>query len=61
MANVILMPEAIEDIDEILFNVEEFTGWRASADKLQAAFERQFELLALFPEMGVCVKIITDS
>lgn len=52
MANVIVTQDAVSDIDEILENIEDFTGWRSSADRLLAEFEYQFGLLQLFPEMG---------
>ncbi|MEG9481385.1 type II toxin-antitoxin system RelE/ParE family toxin [Mannheimia bovis] len=54
MASFILTPKARSNIDEILENVIEFTGYEQSAIKLYEDILKKFELIAFMPTIGVC-------
>jgi len=50
MANVILSKLATDNINEILANVYEFTGFISTPEKLLAEFEKTFRLIAFMPD-----------
>ena len=49
MANVVLSRLAMQDINEILASVYEFTGFISTPQKLMADLEKTFELIAFMP------------
>lgn len=49
MANVVLSRLAMQDINEILASVYEFTGFISTPQKLMADLEKNFELIAFMP------------
>ena len=51
MANVILSKLATDNINEILANVYEFTGFISTPEKLLAEFEKTFRLIS--PRCGM--------
>ena len=51
MANVILSKLATDNINEILANVYEFTGFISTPEKLLAEFEKTFRLIS--PRLGM--------
>ncbi|QTM01899.1 type II toxin-antitoxin system RelE/ParE family toxin [Mannheimia sp. ZY171111] len=53
MANLILTPRARSNIDEILENVIEFTGYEQSGLKLYDDIVKKLELLAFMPTIGL--------
>ncbi|MEE6032831.1 MULTISPECIES: type II toxin-antitoxin system RelE/ParE family toxin [Avibacterium] len=50
MTNIILSDLALNDIDEILASVYEFTGFISTPQKLQQEFNKTFELIAFMPQ-----------
>lgn len=52
MANLILTPKARKNIDEILENVIEFTGYEQSGIKLYKEITKKLELIAFMPRIG---------
>lgn len=53
MANLILTPQAENDIDEIIDNVVEFTGYEQSSIKLHADIFKKLNLLEFMPSIGI--------
>ena len=53
MANLILTPQAENDIDEIIENVVEFTGYEQSGIKLYTDIFKKLELIAFMPSIGL--------
>lgn len=53
MANLILTPQAENDIDEIIDNVVEFTGYEQSGIKLHADIFKKLNLLEFMPSIGI--------
>lgn len=51
MANVVLSRLAMQDINEILASVYEFTGFISTPQKLMADLEKTFELIAFMPNV----------
>lgn len=49
MAKVILSDLAMRDINDILANVYDFTGFISTPQKLLAEFNKTFELIAFMP------------
>lgn len=53
MANLILTPQTENDIDEIIDNVVEFTGYEQSGIKLHADIFKKLNLLEFMPSIGI--------
>lgn len=53
MANLILTPQAENDIDEIIDNVVEFTGYEQSGIKLHTDIFKKLNLLEFMPSIGI--------
>lgn len=53
MANLILTPQAENDIDEIIDNVVEFTGYEQSGIKFHADIFKKLNLLEFMPSIGI--------
>ncbi|QIW16253.1 hypothetical protein A4G20_07865 [Pasteurellaceae bacterium RH1A] len=47
-----LTSKARSNIQEILQNVVEFTGWASSGEKLLREFQEQFDLIGFVPKAG---------
>ncbi|HGO5815026.1 TPA: type II toxin-antitoxin system RelE/ParE family toxin [Mannheimia haemolytica] len=52
MANLILTPQAENDIDEIIENVVEFTGYEQSGIKIYTDIFKKLDLIAFMPNIG---------
>lgn len=52
MLKCVVTNEAQNDIDHILMNVLEYTGFIESALKLEGALHDKFSLLSMFPYIG---------
>lgn len=53
MANLILTPQTENDIDEIIDNVVEFTGYEQSGIKLHTDIFKKLNLLEFMPSIGI--------
>ncbi|MEG9474773.1 type II toxin-antitoxin system RelE/ParE family toxin [Mannheimia sp. HC-2023] len=53
MANLILTTQAENDIDEIIDNVVEFTGYEQSGIKLHTDIFKKLKLLEFMPTIGI--------